>query len=167
MRKSKIGAHARRVSKIVSLLQKELKSLKRKSNHNSFSTYGSWGRGSSKSVRHVHKGSWANISKYVRKIPLLHVFCDIFICKILLPYFLFGIDFHYCFVKHLLWLFSCLSNVLQSFLYGIIDWIVQNIPPRNGGCQIGRHVRNGGRRMCVCAYEGGGGQILSFSCVRT
>ena len=62
------------------------------------------GRGSSISVRHVHKGEGAYTWKYVRKnVPFLHVFCDIFICWRLLPYFVvFGIDFHYCFIKHLL-----------------------------------------------------------------
>ena len=70
------------------------------------------GGGPSKSVRHVYKGRGAYTWKYVRKnAPFLHVFCDSFICWKLLPYFVvFGVDFHYCCIKHLLRLFSCLSN---------------------------------------------------------
>ena len=43
-------------------------------------------------------------SKYVlKKVPFLHVFCNMFICKVLLSYFVvFGDDFHYSFMKHLL-----------------------------------------------------------------
>ena len=38
-----------------------------------------------------------------QKRPFLHVFSDIFICWKLLPYFVaFGVDFHFCFIKHLL-----------------------------------------------------------------
>ena len=33
-----------------------------------------------------------------QKTSFLHVFCDVFICWKLLPYFVvFGVDFHYCF----------------------------------------------------------------------
>ena len=70
----------------------------------SFSTYAQKGGGSSKSVRHAHMGEGAYAWKYVRKnVPFLHVFCDIFICWKLVPYcIVFGVDFHYCFIKHLL-----------------------------------------------------------------
>ena len=38
-----------------------------------------------------------------QNVPFLHVFCDIFICWKLLPCIVvFGVDFHYCFIKHLL-----------------------------------------------------------------
>ena len=62
------------------------------------------GGGSGKSVRHAYKGKGAYTWEYVRKnIPFLHVFCDIFICWKLLPCFVvFGVDFHYLCVKHLL-----------------------------------------------------------------
>ena len=70
----------------------------------SFSTFAQTGRGSSKSVRHAYKGEEACTWKYVRNnVRFLHVFCDIFICRKLLPYFVvFGVDFHYCFIKNLL-----------------------------------------------------------------
>ena len=57
----------------------------------------------------------SHVSAYVKK-SLLHVFCSIFIRKVLLSYFVvFGHDFHCCRIKHLLLLFSSHSNVLQSF----------------------------------------------------
>ena len=45
------------------------------------------GEGSSKSVHHVYKREGIDTSMYVCKSPLLHVFCTIFICKILSSYF--------------------------------------------------------------------------------
>ena len=61
------------------------------------------------------QGGGLHMEVRTQKRPFLHVFCDIFICWKLLPYFfVFGVDFHYCFIKHLLRLFTCLSNVFQS-----------------------------------------------------
>ena len=56
---------------------------------------------SSKSVRHAYKGEGVDTCVRTQNSPFLHVFCDIFICKVLLSDFVvFDIDFHYCFIKH-------------------------------------------------------------------
>ena len=44
----------------------------------------------------------AHLSRYTNR-SLLHVFCNVFISKVLLSYFtVFEDDFHYCFIKQLL-----------------------------------------------------------------
>ena len=64
----------------------------------------------------VQGGEGIEKSECVRKKTLLHVFCNIFICKVLSTYFLvFDDEAHYYFIKHLLSLFSSLSNALHSF----------------------------------------------------
>ena len=46
---------------------------------------------------------------------------------------MFGDDVHYCFIKQLPRLFSCLPSVLQLFLCGVSAWIFKNVPVRNEG----------------------------------
>ena len=44
----------------------------------------------------MYKKEGVDISKHVRKNSLLHAFCNIFMCQMLLSYFaVFGADFHY------------------------------------------------------------------------
>ena len=56
--------------------------------------------------------------------------------------------------------------LLSLFLYGIIYWILKNIPLEivGGGLKWYEHVRNrGARSMRTCAHDGGGGvKFLSF-----
>ena len=70
----------------------------------SFSTYAQRGEGvKQKRTPCVQGGGGLTHGSTYAKTSLLHVFCDIFICWKLLPYFVvFGVDFHYCFIKHLL-----------------------------------------------------------------
>ena len=62
------------------------------------------GGGQAKAYAMRTRGRGAYTWKYVRKnVPFLLVFCDIFIRWKLLQYFVvFGVDFHYRFIKHLL-----------------------------------------------------------------
>ena len=63
----------------------------------------------------VQRGFLRHLCAYA-KSPFLYVFCYVFIYKALLSYFVvFGDDFYYYFIKHLLSLFSCLSNGLVFF----------------------------------------------------
>ena len=51
----------------------------------------------------VQGGGGLHVEVRTQKRPFLHVFCDIFICWKILPCFVvFGVDFHYRFIKHLL-----------------------------------------------------------------
>ena len=70
----------------------------------SFSTYARKGEeGPSKSVCHAYEGGGLTDLSTCAEISLFCVFCDILICKVLLPYFVVFVDnFHYCFIK--LWL---------------------------------------------------------------
>ena len=99
-----------------------------------------------------------------QNVPFLHVFCDIFICWKLLSYFVvFGVDFRYCFIKHLQLLFSCLSNVFQSIsLWNyLLDIYKHSIINSGGGLKCYEYARNGGARsMRTCAYDGEGCHIL-------
>ena len=64
-----------------------------------------------------------------QKRPFLHVFSDIFICWKLLPYFVvFGVDFHFCFIKICYDYFPVSQMLFSLFLYGVIYWIFKNIP---------------------------------------
>ena len=66
-------------------------------------------------------GRGVDTSEHIRKSPLLHLLYNVFICMVLLSYFVvFGDNFPYCFIKHLLLLFSCLSNVLFSFFIELL-----------------------------------------------
>ena len=66
---------------------------------------------SSKSVSHAYKGeAGLTLLSTCARSPCLHVLQCTFV-----KFFVFGDDFHYCFIKHLLWLLSCLSNVLPIF----------------------------------------------------
>ena len=54
-------------------------------------------------VMHTRGEGGLHMEVRTHKRPFLHVFCDILICWKLLPYsVVFGVDFHYCFIKHLL-----------------------------------------------------------------
>ena len=71
----------------------------------SFSTYAQRGEGSQAKAYAMRTRGKGGLHMEVRtqNVPFLHVFCDIFICWKLLPYFVvFGVDFHYCFIKQLL-----------------------------------------------------------------
>ena len=71
----------------------------------SFSTYAQReGRGGQAKAYAMRTRGEGGLHMDVRKTShFLHVFCDFFICWKLLPYFVvFGVDFHYCFIKHLL-----------------------------------------------------------------
>ena len=73
------------------------------------------GVGEAKRTPCVQGGGLTHLRMYAKN-PFLHVFCNIFLCKVLLSYFVvFGDDFHCFFIQHLLCIFSCLSDVLQSF----------------------------------------------------
>ena len=69
-----------------------------------FSTYAQRGRRvMQKRIQCVQGGGGLHMEVRTQKRPFLHVFCDIFICWKLLPYFVvFGVDSHCCFIKHLL-----------------------------------------------------------------
>ena len=58
----------------------------------------------------------------------------------------------------------------SPFLYGIIDWILEKIPVRNRGSQMGKSTyTNGSCSKRTCAYDGGGvgSNFCHFSaCVR-
>ena len=80
------------------------------------------GRGSQAKAYAMHTMGLTHLSTYAKK-SIMNVFCNILISKILSSYFVvFSNDFHYCPIKHLLRLVSCLSNFYSPFLYGIIDW---------------------------------------------
>ena len=65
----------------------------------------------------VHVGMEAlHIKVHKPKRSFLHIFCNVFISKALLSYFvLFGDNSHYCFIKHLLCLLLSLKCFTASF----------------------------------------------------
>ena len=69
-----------------------------------FSTYAQRREGAKqKRTLCVQRGGGLNMEVRTKKCLFLHVFCNSFICWKLLPYFVvFGVDFHYCLIKHLL-----------------------------------------------------------------
>ena len=96
-----------------------------------FSAYAQRGRGPSKIVRYANKGGEGRHNKvYTQESIFLQYFVIfIFMWKLLCSYF--GDNFHYCFIKNLLWLSFCLSNALQS-LSSWNYWLgIKNISVRN------------------------------------
>ena len=94
-----------------------------------------------------------------QKCPFLHVFCDIFICWKLLPCFVvIGVDSHNRFIKHLLSLFSYLSNAFQSISLWNYLLDISKHPIRNSGggrLKWYEYVCNrGARSRRTCAYDG-------------
>ena len=79
--------------------------------------------------------------------------------KSLLSYFIvFGDEIHCCAKKHFISLFSS-PNLSQSFLYGLLDRILESFLVRNEcGDQMGKStdVRLGHSKR-TCAYDRGGG----------
>ena len=113
--------------------------------------------GSRKNVRHCAQGEVFDTPKYVRKWSLfarifkyLHTQEDTFITVV------FGDDFHYCFIKHLVKAFSCLSNALQSLSMELLIGCSTTFPLEMGGPLGKSTYAMGGRSKRTCAYERGG-----------
>ena len=83
------------------------------------------------------RGRVRDTSKYVRKKVPFCTYFVIFSCKVILPYFfVFGVEFHYCFLKHLLQLFSRLSNVSVFFSRELLIGYFRTFP-----LEMGEEVR--------------------------
>ena len=101
------------------------------------------------------RGKRADTSKYVhKKVAFCMKFVVFSYAKYVYHTLVFGIDFHLCFTKYLLCLFSSLSNVIQPFsvvlLIGCLKTLLLEVG--GGGEMVRLHTQWGESQqayMCV------------------
>ena len=122
------------------------------------------GRVEQKRTPYIQGGGGLTLRSAIRtqQSPFLHIFCNILIHKVFLPYFVvFGVDFHNSFIKICYDYFHVSQMFYNFFHYAIINCMFKNIPARNGRGVRWVRVWMQWEGVVACAYDGEGGSNFS------